>query len=151
MSRPTRSGGKGLDWVLYRSPDTTLREHLAAAYRSFKLMLPRAKLYGVRYLYDYKYRITKRKRELNTKAKKLYGSNFLNNRPAFRRKLSERDGWKCRGCPYTGKEEMTIDHIQPVSRGGTSDLVNLQLLCQRCHSTKSSKDLREFKKQRKNN
>lgn len=34
------------------------------------------------------------------------------------------------------QEEENIDHIVPLSRGGTNDLVNLQLLCKPCNSKK---------------
>lgn len=34
--------------------------------------------------------------------------------------------------------KMTIDHIMPLSRGGTNDIKNLQLACKRCNSMKSN-------------
>lgn len=34
-----------------------------------------------------------------------------------------------------------IDHIVPISRGGTNDLVNLQMLCARCNRTKTDADV----------
>ena len=35
-------------------------------------------------------------------------------------------------------KKMTIDHITPLSRGGTNDIKNLQLACKRCNSMKSN-------------
>lgn len=34
----------------------------------------------------------------------------------------------------------SVDHIIPRSRGGTSDISNLQLLCNPCHKAKSRKE-----------
>lgn len=50
---------------------------------------------------------------------------------------------KCNGkCAICGKpvkfKKMTIDHITPLSRGGTNDIKNLQLACKRCNSMKSN-------------
>lgn len=50
---------------------------------------------------------------------------------------------KCNGkCAICGKpvkfKKMTIDHIMPLSRGGTNDIKNLQLACKRCNSMKSN-------------
>lgn len=43
-------------------------------------------------------------------------------------------------CLYCrSKENLTIDHIKPVSRGGTDDIKNLQILCKSCNSRKGNK------------
>ena len=46
-------------------------------------------------------------------------------------------------CPHCGKkfdyEEMEGDHITPWSKGGKTELANLQMLCQACNRRKSSK------------
>jgi HNH endonuclease domain protein len=46
-------------------------------------------------------------------------------------------------CPHCGKkyeyEEMEGDHITPWSKGGKTELENLQMLCQACNRRKSSK------------
>ena len=36
-------------------------------------------------------------------------------------------------------EDLTIDHIKPVSRGGTDELINLQFMCRRHNSEKGAK------------
>ena len=52
---------------------------------------------------------------------------------------------KCNGCllmfPF---RNMTIDHIVAQSLGGTDHIENLQLLCNACNSTKSTRSQEEF-------
>ena len=43
-------------------------------------------------------------------------------------------------CKYCGSsEKLSIDHITPLSKGGTSKKENLQVLCDRCHHNKDSR------------
>lgn len=37
------------------------------------------------------------------------------------------------------KEKLSIDHIHPVSKGGTDEFKNLQVMCRSCNSRKSNK------------
>jgi len=53
--------------------------------------------------------------------------------------LIHRDGYKCRVCQTT--DQLTIDHIVPVSKGGNDDLDNLQWLCQSHNSQKGDRVL----------
>jgi 5-methylcytosine-specific restriction endonuclease McrA len=41
----------------------------------------------------------------------------------------------CASCGAT--QDLTVDHIVPLSRGGSSDLSNLQTLCRSCNGIKS--------------
>lgn len=45
--------------------------------------------------------------------------------------------FKCVKCQ--SKENITIDHITPVSKGGSDDPSNLQILCKPCNSKKGTK------------
>jgi len=49
-------------------------------------------------------------------------------------------------CPYCGKSftDGHIDHIIPLSRGGTNERVNLIYCCATCNMLKSDKSLEEF-------
>lgn len=47
-----------------------------------------------------------------------------------------RDGGKCQCCG--SYENLEYDHIIPYSCGGSSDVRNIQLLCQKCNRSKSN-------------
>lgn len=65
----------------------------------------------------------------------------INLKARDRAKLYERDGGKCRHCdgPILFNETWHIDHLIPLSKGGTNDLDNLALSCVRCNLEKSNK------------
>ena len=50
-----------------------------------------------------------------------------------------RGGNSCKSCG-TG-EDLTIDHVFPISKGGTNHIDNLQVLCRRCNSSKKDRVL----------
>lgn len=51
-------------------------------------------------------------------------------------------------CCYCGKEltfeERTVDHIQPINRGGETLLENLVVCCEKCNTEKSDMTLQEY-------
>jgi hypothetical protein len=61
-----------------------------------------------------------------------------------RKTVFERYAYRCVYCQ--GYEDLTIDHIIPVSKGGTNDLDNLQAACRKCNSSKLTKTDSEFRK-----
>lgn len=60
--------------------------------------------------------------------------SWYNRRRAW---LISRDGAECRWCG--ARSDLTIDHVQPLSAGGSNELDNLQLLCQTCNERKGSR------------
>lgn len=48
----------------------------------------------------------------------------------------ERDGFRCVHCGVA--TNLSVDHIVPLSRGGTDGFENLQTLCLRCNSSKGA-------------
>lgn len=53
---------------------------------------------------------------------------------AIRYKILKRDEFHCVLCGAIGKTtELVIDHIVPLSKGGTSDMNNLRTLCYECN------------------
>jgi 5-methylcytosine-specific restriction endonuclease McrA len=51
---------------------------------------------------------------------------------------------RCFNCGST--ENLTLEHLTPVSKGGSNDLSNLATLCRTCNSSKGSKTIEEFTK-----
>lgn len=49
--------------------------------------------------------------------------------------ILKRDGNRCQACG--AREDLTIDHIVPRSRGGTDRKSNLQVLCRDCNVEKA--------------
>jgi 5-methylcytosine-specific restriction endonuclease McrA len=62
--------------------------------------------------------------------------------PATRLRIFERDDYECQWCG--AKDGLEIDHIVPISRGGSSDDDNLQVLCVPCNRSKGAKTLEEW-------
>lgn len=50
-----------------------------------------------------------------------------------------RDKFKCQRCNNVGALELHCDHIIPESKGGKTEIGNLQTLCSRCNLQKGSK------------
>ena len=57
----------------------------------------------------------------------------------LRWEVYRRDGYKCQHCG--SESSLTIDHVFPESRGGTSDPSNLQTLCRSCNGKKGAKEV----------
>ena len=58
-------------------------------------------------------------------------------REELRNEIYDRDGRKCLFCGST--ENLSIDHIHPFSKGGKTELSNLQTLCMTCNRKKKNK------------
>ena len=57
----------------------------------------------------------------------------------LRRRIFERDNWRCVECGRAGRLE--CDHVIPLAKGGAPyDRNNLQSLCRNCHIQKTSAD-----------
>lgn len=65
--------------------------------------------------------------------------------PVYRRRIFERDGWRCQICRRKVSQPnavphpraATIDHIIPLARGGTHEPANCQTACFICNALKS--------------
>lgn len=59
---------------------------------------------------------------------------------SLRLAVYERDNFTCQYCgAHADEEELQIDHIVPVSRGGTNDFNNLITSCSTCNKKKGAK------------
>ena len=49
--------------------------------------------------------------------------------------------WNCNICKNMLDETYEIDHIRPLYKGGTNNIINLQALCPNCHRKKTIMDM----------
>ena len=77
-----------------------------------------------------------------TKASILYAEKRLKVPSGLRYRVFCRDGWRCQSCGLISRHGaiLHVDHIIPRSKGGGSDMENLQTLCVACNLGKSNRD-----------
>ena len=78
----------------------------------------------------------RRTQEVKTELTRQRRGQFNSQRNQLMLLLIDRDGYICRHPGCTVQEDLTVDHIVALSRGGSDDLANLQLLCRAHNSTK---------------
>lgn len=77
-------------------------------------------------------------------------SNYWYTVPRFKRAIYIRDDFTCQGCGLRpvfdngdlilpDLSKLAIDHIYPYSKGGSTSLANLQVLCRPCNGRKRDK------------
>jgi 5-methylcytosine-specific restriction endonuclease McrA len=78
--------------------------------------------------------------EYISKHKKRKKSNRKPISTKLRAKVMKRDNFTCQHCGKTVEDgvKLEIDHIIPVSLGGTNKMDNLQVLCMECNRGKSN-------------
>lgn len=81
---------------------------------------------------------------------KKFGCSY---EPVSKRKVFERDGWKCQLCGVSTPEAKRgtidddapeLDHIIPLAKGGAHSYQNTQCACRRCNRLKSDKSAWEL-------
>lgn len=87
-----------------------------------------------------------RNRKLRMRKKKMYGTTMsLTKRYGW--KLVRRDGPYCRGCKKhcdPRSNQFSVDHIIPVSKGGSNDISNMQIMHIDCNNKKGNDDYRKY-------
>ena len=64
--------------------------------------------------------------------------------PVSRRALLARDLYTCQYCgAQPGKQDLTVDHVLPRSRGGKTTWENVVIACKRCNGRKGNKTPKE--------
>src|SRR5699024_7712713 len=72
------------------------------------------------------------------------GKRLLMGRHRMKRnaRIKARAGFMCAACgAVTYPENLEVDHIKPLFRGGTDTESNLQALCVACHADKSASEI----------
>lgn len=59
-------------------------------------------------------------------------------------RIGEAQGWKCHWCGKPTKKKYDVDHIVPLSKGGSNGPRNLAIACVACNRTKNAKHPIEF-------
>lgn len=62
---------------------------------------------------------------------------FKKNKTNLLKKLLKTNNYCCAKCE--SKENICIDHIKPIAKGGGNQIENLQFLCRTCNSKKGKK------------
>ena len=58
--------------------------------------------------------------------------------------IGEGQGWLCFYCLTPTEEDYHVDHMTPISRGGSNSMENLAIACPSCNISKSTKTAEEF-------
>lgn len=93
--------------------------------------------YGGREMYLFRER-----HGISTKMSEAIQEEAMMLNVGIKKKVFDRDGKICAVCGSTDK--LCIDHIFPVSRGGFTQMDNLQVLCEKCNIQKSNMTMEEF-------
>jgi len=101
--------------------------------------ITKARKYGIRYLFDQKYRRKCYAKEINKIRRKRIGSSFFNNKKQIKSTLFRKKGNKCFWCNEPMNfSDATIDHIVPVKKGGNNYLHNLRLIHEKCRKERDT-------------
>lgn len=84
-------------------------------------------------IYKHNYKNYYKIKELESKEPRLIAQKFIGKRN-IRSFIFKRDGFKCLKC--WNINNLQIDHIIPISKGGENKISNLQTLCNSCNSVK---------------
>lgn len=86
---------------------------------------------------DDEIRRVKTSREIASDHYEIRRSNWSFIRRILSQIIFLRDGKVCARCGAT--DDLTIDHIIPIIKGGSDEVTNLQVLCRKCNSSKGAK------------
>lgn len=80
--------------------------------------------------------------------KRVKGPNNLKisqRRKEIKAQLIKKNGQKCGYC-FHKERKLTLDHIQPLSKGGEDKIHNIILTCEECNQLKGDMDIDEWLK-----
>jgi len=59
---------------------------------------------------------------------------------SLKKQVAAAQSWDCKACRMRLPASYEVDHIVPLSAGGTNDHDNLQALCRNCHGEKTQRE-----------
>lgn len=80
---------------------------------------------------------------------KLQRKEFSSIRKKHVAQLLEIADYKCQECGK--RDNLTVDHVIPITRGGKNELNNFQILCRSCNASKNNKLPHEWKAEQDHN
>lgn len=120
---------------LDNNPDLKLK--LGSYYQRFTKWCARERLIYEENIFD----------EVETFMKKCVNNRLYNIDNKLWKQIThevfERDNYTCQYCHVIGGI-LEVDHVIPISRGGTNELSNLVTACRRCNRQKKDKTPEEF-------
>ena len=93
-------------------------------------------------------KFVRRNKQVNNIKRRALKLNCLSF-PYTKAEIIKRDGLNCYLCgKLLHENEVTLDHVLPLSRAGQDKPENIKISCRSCNSSKKDKTLTEFKKYR---
>lgn len=81
----------------------------------------------------------------NRRARK--SANGGTHTPEQIQEMHAKQRYRCAGCNVSIRKHYEVDHIIALTRGGTNDISNIQLLCMPCNRTKHNKSPEQWAKE----
>lgn len=105
-------------------------------YYDVKLYPKRVRLYRTLFPFGKQHQIRARRRR-----HKVYRDKYGSTRISYGKRMAilQRDEFRCLRCG--SKKDLTVDHIIPQARGGTTAFENLQTLCADCNILKADRTI----------
>jgi|GEM_PF-5757048 len=75
----------------------------------------------------------------NSISEERYNACRFTSREDIREKVFDLHGCKCLNCGAT--DNIALDHVKPIAKGGENKIDNLQPLCKSCNSSKGIKEV----------
>jgi len=67
--------------------------------------------------------------------------------PFSRENVYKRDNYECVYCGCDNRKTLTLDHVQPTSKGGKNTFENVVTACRKCNGEKADLTLEEYGKE----
>lgn len=80
----------------------------------------------------------------HTRRAKLLGADGVHTKEDIER-IHALQGYKCVYCGVSTKNKKSVDHMTPLSKGGSNWPDNIQILCPKCNRSKSDRNDQEFR------